>query len=72
MRLLAALAMVLSLTIVEATQRYAAQPVLPDALLPRYFIDKSIPIAKRRIGNCKEDQHPCQCLPPPHSSKRYH
>jgi hypothetical protein len=57
MRLLAASAMVLAV-VVEAAQRYAAVPVIPNELVPRYLVDKTFPLAKR-IGGCNEGHHPC-------------
>ncbi|KAL6865963.1 hypothetical protein ACO1O0_002063 [Amphichorda felina] len=53
---LAMVAMPIITTTVEAAQRFAAFP--NDALIPRYLVDKSFPLARR--GSCGEGHHPCQ------------
>ena len=40
-----------------AFERFAA--VSNNDLIPRYFLDRSFPLAKR-AGNCDEDHHPCE------------
>ncbi|KAM0264471.1 hypothetical protein ACHAQJ_000662 [Trichoderma viride] len=41
-----------------AQNRYAALPIIPEGLTPRYFIDRSHPLAKRE-GSCGDNSHSC-------------
>lgn len=60
MRFMAFCAMAIPLA--EAAQRYAAVPLMSDALIPRYFLDKSFPVAKR-AGSCEDGEHNCESCP---------
>jgi hypothetical protein len=42
--------------------RYGAVAAVPDALLPRYIVDSSFPIAKR-VAGCDVGYHSCTSLP---------
>lgn len=44
-------------SVVLAFERYVA--VSNNDLIPRYFLDRSLPLAKR-AGSCKEGNHPCE------------
>lgn len=48
-----------SSVVADAAQRYGSFPLVPDGLMPRYFIDKSVPLLKRD-GTCEADNHPCK------------
>lgn len=50
----------------DVAQRYGSFPIIADGLSPRYFLDRSLPLAKRD-GNCGDDRHPCKSTPPPTS-----
>ncbi|KAM5369587.1 hypothetical protein ACJZ2D_008946 [Fusarium nematophilum] len=61
MRLLASassLIPLLGLSVAQTTQRYGSLPVAPGGLMPRFFIDRSFPIAKRD-ADCGKDHHSC-------------
>jgi hypothetical protein len=65
MRLLLVLSLS-GLAIASAAQnRYAAQPIVPEGLTPRYFIDKSHPLFKRD-GSCGDSKHSCKTTTAPH------
>ncbi|KAL7926235.1 hypothetical protein ACQKWADRAFT_282132 [Trichoderma austrokoningii] len=58
MRLLSVLSLS-GLAIASAAQnRYAALPIIPEGLTPRYLLDRSQPLAKRD-GSCGDNSHPC-------------
>ncbi|CAM1500751.1 Fc.00g099130.m01.CDS01 [Cosmosporella sp. VM-42] len=42
----------------QVAYRYGSYPISPNGLIPRFFIDKSIPIAKR-ADSCGEGNHSC-------------
>jgi hypothetical protein len=42
--------------------RYGAVAAVPDALLPRYIVDSSFPVAKR-VAGCDVGYHSCEFLP---------
>lgn len=46
-----------------ARERYAALPIIPEGLTPRYFFDRSQPLAKRD-GICGDNHHSCKATTP--------
>lgn len=46
-----------------AHDRYAALPIIPEGLTPRYSFDRSQPLLKRD-GNCGDNSHPCKATAP--------
>ncbi|KAF5017313.1 hypothetical protein F66182_10771, partial [Fusarium sp. NRRL 66182] len=46
------------LVIAHARRQYEALPAAPGDLMPRFFIDRSFPLAKR-AGECGSDRHNC-------------
>ncbi|KAI5467111.1 hypothetical protein BGZ63DRAFT_17395 [Mariannaea sp. PMI_226] len=52
-------ALFLSLASAQLVERYGAVPIDPTGLTPRYFLDKSLPFAKRAGTSCGDDKHSC-------------
>ncbi|PNP43448.1 hypothetical protein TGAMA5MH_04906 [Trichoderma gamsii] len=58
MRLLFVLSLSGLATASAAHDRYAAVPIIPEGLTPRYSFDRSQPLSKRD-GSCGDNSHPC-------------
>ncbi|KAF7552202.1 hypothetical protein G7046_g7484 [Stylonectria norvegica] len=58
MRLLHIHAAFFALAAGQAAQRYAAFPISPGGFSPRFFLDRSLPLAKRD-ADCGDDHHSC-------------
>ncbi|KAK7403816.1 hypothetical protein QQX98_010413 [Neonectria punicea] len=58
MRLLSVCSLALGLDAAQLRERYGSLPIAPNGLMPRFFLDKSNPLAKRDV-DCGEEHHSC-------------
>lgn len=60
MKLLSCLVFV-PLTVAHNPRQYEALEAAPGDLMPRFFIDRSFPLAKR-AGDCGSNHHNCRSI----------
>ncbi|KAH6986052.1 hypothetical protein BKA56DRAFT_302960 [Ilyonectria sp. MPI-CAGE-AT-0026] len=49
----------LGLATAQLLERYGSLPIAPNGLMPRFFLDKSHPLAKRAGVDCGDNHHSC-------------
>lgn len=54
----------LGLATAQLLERYGSLPIAPNGLMPRFFLDKSHPLAKRAGVDCGDNHHSCKSGPP--------